>query len=127
VAAIAGGGDLRRPGPPARPAADGVVHGGARPRERGGALGAARTRDGLRDAPTSAGAGHGQVERHVAVLLDFARRHPQARFPIDDESGTSLSLLLVVRQELADCDPAHLPDVERLLPRRFRAPTAPPT
>ena len=79
------------------------------------------------EAPTPAGDAHARIDRHVAVLLEFARRYPQARFPIDDESGTSLSLLLVVRQELEDCDPVHLPEVERLLPPRFRAPTAPPT
>jgi hypothetical protein len=60
------------------------------------------------------------LDRDVTVLLDFARRHPQGQFAIDDETGTSLSLLLVLRQDLGTCDPAAVPLVESLLPPSFR-------
>ena len=66
------------------------------------------------------------IDREVEALLGFARRHPRGGFQIDDEHGTSLSLLLVLREELASCDPAALPQVETLLPPRFRS-AAPPS
>ena len=42
-----------------------------------------------------------RVAQDVRVILSFARRYPEAAFPIDDETGTALSLLLVTRQSLA--------------------------
>jgi hypothetical protein len=60
------------------------------------------------------------LDRDVTVLLDFARRHPEGQFAIDDETGTSLSLLLVLRQDLGTCDPTALPVIESLLPPSFR-------
>jgi hypothetical protein len=63
------------------------------------------------------------VGRHVAVMLDFARRHPDAQFEIDDENGTSLSLLLVLQDELRECAPALLPGVLDLLPPDLRRPS----
>ena len=61
------------------------------------------------------------VERLLAELLAFARRHPDGAFEIDDEDATSLSLLLVLQEELRSCAPSQIPRVQALLPARFRA------
>lgn len=50
----------------------------------------------------------------------FAARHPNAGFPIDDESGTTLSLLIVVRNQLETCDLSRLPEIDALLPAQYR-------
>ncbi|GAB4079371.1 hypothetical protein GCU67_15025 [Modestobacter muralis] len=63
--------------------------------------------------------------RDVDVIIDFARRHPDGQFDIDDEQGTALSLLLVVREELQSCDPALVPRVDALIPSRHVTSTAP--
>lgn len=60
------------------------------------------------------------VERNVAVILDFVRRHPDGQFQIDDENGTALSLLLVLQDELRGCAPALLPRVQDQLPADLR-------
>ncbi|TFV91135.1 hypothetical protein [Blastococcus sp. CT_GayMR16] len=65
------------------------------------------------------------VERQLAVLLAFARSHPDGAFEIDDEDGAALSLLLVLKEELRSCDPSQLPRVEALLPPRFRGSESP--
>ena len=73
-----------------------------------------------RDARSSAA-----VERPVSVILDFARRRPNARFEIDDESGSSLALLLVLQDELRTCAPSLLPRVQEVLPPEQRRPVGP--
>ncbi|MFF4728744.1 hypothetical protein ACFY3M_25990 [Streptomyces mirabilis] len=50
----------------------------------------------------------------------LSRRYPDARFPIDDETGTTLSLLLVTRQSMRDCAPALAVHVDRALPSDYR-------
>ena len=65
------------------------------------------------------------VERHLATLLAFARRYPDGAFKIDDEDATSLSLLLVLQDELRSCAPSQIPRVQALLPQRFRASESP--
>lgn len=61
------------------------------------------------------------VSQATESLLRFATRHPDGRFPIDDETGTTLSLLLVVRDELSTCAPELRPRVDALLPPEFRS------
>ncbi|MFK4729511.1 hypothetical protein ROT00_07480 [Agromyces mediolanus] len=60
----------------------------------------------------------------VAVAVDtiasFAGRYPKGRFPIDDETGTSVSLLLVARNALIDCAPAEAARLDALLPVELR-------
>lgn len=56
------------------------------------------------------------VDADVSTITGFARRYPVGRFPIDDETGTAVSLLLVTRQALEDCAPAKAELVDRLLP-----------
>lgn len=63
------------------------------------------------------------VARPVEVMEQFARDYPNGGFTIDDELGTTLTLLVVLRYELQDCDPTLVPGVEELLPERFRDPS----
>lgn len=62
------------------------------------------------------------VRRPVEVMARFARDYPNGGFTIDDEPGTTLSLLVVLRYELQSCEPTLVPEVEELLPERFRDP-----
>ncbi len=64
----------------------------------------------------------GAVRRPVTVMLQFARDYPGAGFRIDDESGSTLSLLVVLRYDLGTCHPALVPAVEALLPEELRDP-----
>lgn len=81
-----------------------------------------RALHGLGDACAETGVDQSAVEAQVSALLAFARRHPDGRFAIDDENGTSLSLLLVVQDELRTCAPDLLPRVQDLLPDEMRRP-----
>ncbi|MFE1310495.1 hypothetical protein [Streptomyces sp. NPDC058755] len=62
------------------------------------------------------------------VIVAFARRYPNAAFPVDDETGRTLSLLLVARQSLRGCDATATARVDGALPDQFRGePTATPS
>ena len=65
------------------------------------------------------------VRRPVAVMEEFARDYPTGGFRIDDEPGSTLSLLVVLRSELQACEPSLLPSVEALIPDEYRDPSAP--
>lgn len=60
------------------------------------------------------------MDANVAVILSFATRYPAGRFPIDDETGTALSLLMVTREAVRDCAPAAAANVNQALPAEFR-------
>ncbi|MBZ5736398.1 hypothetical protein K8Z61_18050 [Nocardioides sp. TRM66260-LWL] len=64
----------------------------------------------------------GSVRGPVETMEQFARDFPNGGFTMDDEPGSTLSLLVVVRYELQSCDPSLLPSVDELLPERFRDP-----
>lgn len=66
--------------------------------------------------------GSDALRRPVEVMERFARDYPHGGFIIDDEPGSTLALLVVVRSELLDCDPSLVPGVEELLPEEFRDP-----
>lgn len=61
-----------------------------------------------------------RLARGAEVIVSFARRHPAARFGIDDETGTTVSLLLVARNELRVCAPAAAASADRALPAEIR-------
>lgn len=61
-----------------------------------------------------------RVLRSLDTIERFARLNRDARFPIDDEVGTTLSLLVVVRNELASCAPGLLSRVDALIPSEYR-------
>lgn len=73
---------------------------------------ACRKRAADRDPKTVAGP--------ARVMIHFARDYPRGGFTIDDEPGTTLSLLFVLRHELQKCDPSLVAGAEALLPERFR-------
>jgi hypothetical protein len=51
------------------------------------------------------------ITADVDSIISFAKRYPVGRFPIDDETATASSLLLVTREAVNDCAPA---EAERL-------------
>ena len=61
-----------------------------------------------------------RLTQDAALIVAFARRHPHAQFPIDDEQGTTLSLLMVTREALAPCAPAAAASADELLPAEYR-------
>jgi hypothetical protein len=63
------------------------------------------------------------VRGPVRVMERFAKDYPNGGFTIDDEPGSTLALLVVLRYELGNCDPSLVAGVEELLPERFRDPT----
>ena len=65
------------------------------------------------------------VRRPVGVMEEFARDYPNGGFRIDDEPGSTLALLIVLRSELQDCEPSLLPSVEALIPEEYRDPSTP--
>ena len=60
------------------------------------------------------------VRRQVDTIVDFARRYPSVSFPIDDETGTTVSLLILVRDEVRDCAPSLTEEVNAALPEKYR-------
>lgn len=71
--------------------------------------------------------GRRQLDGDVDVILAFARRNPDVRFPIDDETGSTLSLLLVARHALRTCHPAAAARVDQVLPQDVRGGLTPLT
>lgn len=60
------------------------------------------------------------LARQVRRIERIATQHPGAAFTIDDERGSILSLLFVLRHELEDCDPALVSRVDDLIPPAYR-------
>lgn len=62
------------------------------------------------------------LERTTRAFTRYYRRYPSRRFrlQIDDESGTMLSAILVLRAALARCSPGRAREVDKLLPARIR-------
>ncbi len=60
------------------------------------------------------------LDHDVDVILAFAQGHPNAEFPVDDETGHTLSLLLATRDDLSHCAPAAAARVNAALPPQFR-------
>lgn len=65
------------------------------------------------------------AHRPLTVILNFARQYPNVSFPLHDETGTTLSLLFVARNEVQSCAPALITRVERLIPPEYLTSTAP--
>jgi hypothetical protein len=60
------------------------------------------------------------VLRALRAIKRFVADHPNARFPIDDETGSTLSLLFVFRDELLTCAPSLVEGIASLIPGRYR-------
>ena len=59
------------------------------------------------------------AESAVDVILRFARRQPDVRFPIHDEVDTTPSLLFVARDSVRSCAPWLTARIERLIPAEY--------
>jgi hypothetical protein len=62
------------------------------------------------------------VERTTRRFIRYYERYPSARYrmQIDDEAGTTLSAILVLRHELARCSPRSARPIDEILPPRVR-------
>ncbi|MCP9490446.1 MAG: hypothetical protein MSC31_11310 [Solirubrobacteraceae bacterium MAG38_C4-C5] len=62
------------------------------------------------------------LKRTTARFIELYRRYPADRFrlTIDDESGSMLSALLVLRAEMAVCSPDDAASIDRVLPAQIR-------
>ena len=56
----------------------------------------------------------------VDSILEFSRRFPTGRFPIDDETATATTLLVVTRDAVEKCAAWAVPEVEAELPADLR-------
>lgn len=65
------------------------------------------------------------VERDTEVVVEFAKRYPNAVFPLDEETGRTLSVLLVARYTLRQCAPQLVARIDALLPSDLRSTPAP--
>lgn len=61
-----------------------------------------------------------QIRAPLDVIEEFATDYPNGGFSMDDEPGSTLALLVVVWDALKSCDPAYVPEVERLFPAKYR-------
>lgn len=63
-----------------------------------------------------------QLDTTTSRFLALYRRFPPSRFGlrIDDESGTMLSALLILRDELSRCSPGHAARIDPALPESVR-------
>lgn len=62
------------------------------------------------------------LDRTTLIFIRYYKRYPSRRFrlQIDDESGTMLSAVLVLRQELSRCSPRLTVKVDTVLPADVR-------
>ena len=65
---------------------------------------------------------NGRLDATTARFTELYRRYPADRYrmKIDDESGTMLSAILVLRDELSRCSPQHAARIDPILPPRVR-------
>ena len=52
------------------------------------------------------------IAADVGLIIAFSARYPVGRFPIDDETATASSLLLVTREAVKDCAPAEVDRID---------------
>ena len=68
------------------------------------------------------------VARTARAFLRYQRRYPADRYwlRVDDETGTTFSALLVVRDRLRRCSPRWTEAIDATLPARVRRALRPP-
>ena len=79
---------------------------------------AARCQPGVPAGPDA----RSELDRDVDVILTFARKFPNARLTVDDESGHTVSLLLGVRDDLRRCASDVAARLDPAIPPKYRAP-----
>lgn len=67
-----------------------------------------------------------RLDQDVEMMVEFSRRYPDSRFPIDDETGGPVGLLLVARNALERCAPESAAKADSALPPEFRRPAPSP-
>ena len=60
------------------------------------------------------------VRPHIDTILDFARRFPNVSFPVDDETGATVSLLIVARDGVRTCAPSLVDTINSALPKQYQ-------
>ena len=55
------------------------------------------------------------ISADVGLITAFARQYPVGRFPIDDETATAFSLLIVTREAVKECAPESLDAIDAQL------------
>lgn len=55
------------------------------------------------------------IRSDVDLIIAFAARYPVGRFPIDDETATASSLLLIAREAVKMCAPAEMQRIDAAL------------
>lgn len=61
-----------------------------------------------------------RVRHPLDAIERFADDYPGGGFSMDDEPGSTLTLLIVVWDSLKECDPSFAPEIERLIPEQYR-------
>lgn len=61
-----------------------------------------------------------RLREPLDVIEQFAADYPGGGFSMDDEPGSTIALMVVVWDELKSCDPSYVPEVEELIPARYR-------
>jgi len=64
--------------------------------------------------------GQKELQHDVDLVLAFADQYPKVQVTLDDETGTSLSLLIATRSDLRGCAPNQAARVNAALPAEFR-------
>ncbi len=64
--------------------------------------------------------GQQELQHDVDLVLAFANQYPNVQVTLDDESGTSLSLLIATRADLRGCAPTQAARVNAAIPAEFR-------
>lgn len=54
----------------------------------------------------------GAIAADVDRIIDFSRQYPVGRFPIDDETATASSFLLITREAVKTCAPAEVDRID---------------
>jgi hypothetical protein len=57
------------------------------------------------------------IESDVTIITGFAQLYPVGRFPIDDETATASSLLIVTREAVKNCSPGQVAVIKTTLNR----------
>ncbi|MGI8528718.1 MAG: hypothetical protein ACR2KO_04495 [Geodermatophilaceae bacterium] len=72
-----------------------------------------------RVCPPDGGDRTARVRPRVEAILE-SRRYPNVSFPIDDETGTTVRLLILTRFSLRTCAPELADRVNHALPSRYQ-------